>query len=254
MRRAAQASLRALAEDAANQEHAFVTHEDIRNISAFSADTIIAIKAPSGTTLEVPDPDEGMESGQRRYQIYLKSQTGPVEVFLVSPDASDGAASGEASTSAGAAPAEPSANGGAAGGAADSGDGSDAARRKRARTDEAGSSSAGAAAPAASPERGGKRSDPLLKLSPVAAAGDYWDVQPDAVGVSELFAGSTAEKPSGGGAAGGGSAGACAGDALHSPRGGGTASCLSGPLPSRHSAALYPLATGTGGVVKVAMD
>merc|ERR1719424_442394 len=147
-----------------------------------------------------------MESGQRRYQIYLKSQTGPVEVFLVSPDAS-----------AGAAPAEPSANGGAAGGAADSGDGSDAARRKRARTDEAGSSSAGAAAPAASPERGGKRSDPLLKLSPVAAAGDYWDVQPDAVGVSELFAGSTAEKPSGGGAAGGGSA-------------------------------------GTGGVVKVAMD
>ena len=52
-------------------------------------DTVIAIKAPSGTTLEVPDPDEGMEYPQRRYQIYLKSSSGPVEVFLVSHAESD---------------------------------------------------------------------------------------------------------------------------------------------------------------------
>jgi len=59
------------------------------------ADTIIAIKAPSGTTLEVPDPDEGMEYPQRRYQIYLKSISGPVEVFLVSPvEGGDNAMSG----------------------------------------------------------------------------------------------------------------------------------------------------------------
>ena len=31
---------------------------------------MIAIKAPSGTTLEVPDPDEGMEYPQRRYPIH----------------------------------------------------------------------------------------------------------------------------------------------------------------------------------------
>ena len=50
---------------------------------SFDADTVIAIKAPSGTTLEVPDPDEGMEYPQRRYPIYPKSAAGPIEVFLV---------------------------------------------------------------------------------------------------------------------------------------------------------------------------
>jgi hypothetical protein len=39
--------------------------------------------APSGTTLEVPDPDEGMEDGQRKYQIQLLSQNGPVDIYLV---------------------------------------------------------------------------------------------------------------------------------------------------------------------------
>lgn len=34
-----------------------------------ASDTVIAIKAPSGTTLEVPDPDDGMEYPQRRYQV-----------------------------------------------------------------------------------------------------------------------------------------------------------------------------------------
>ena len=56
-----QASLRELADDDKNSEFAYVTHEDVRNIPAFAPDTVIAIKAPSGTTLEVPDPDEGME-------------------------------------------------------------------------------------------------------------------------------------------------------------------------------------------------
>ena len=51
---------------------------------------------PSGTTLEVPDPDEGMEYPQRRYQIYLKSQSGPVEVFLVSQTDGDEAAAASA--------------------------------------------------------------------------------------------------------------------------------------------------------------
>ena len=32
----------------------------------------------------MPDPDEEMEYPKKRYQIFLKSSTGPVEVFLVS--------------------------------------------------------------------------------------------------------------------------------------------------------------------------
>jgi len=71
------------------------TFEQLLSQSPVVADTVIAIKAPSGTTLEVPDPDEGMEYPQRRYQIYLKSTMGPVEVYLVSPVDSDPAMCGD---------------------------------------------------------------------------------------------------------------------------------------------------------------
>ncbi|KAH9292611.1 hypothetical protein KI387_042200, partial [Taxus chinensis] len=47
-------------------------------------ETLIAIKAPHGTTLEVPDPDEVVEYPQRRYQILLRSNMGPIDVYLVS--------------------------------------------------------------------------------------------------------------------------------------------------------------------------
>ncbi|EPZ35609.1 hypothetical protein ROZALSC1DRAFT_27267 [Rozella allomycis CSF55] len=36
---------------------AFVTHSDIRSIDCFSKDTLFAVKAPKGCSLEVPDPD-----------------------------------------------------------------------------------------------------------------------------------------------------------------------------------------------------
>lgn len=67
-----------------NQELAFITHEDVRSLPNFEGETLIAIKAPPGTTLEVPDPDEGMSEGRRRYEIFLKSTTGPIDVYLVS--------------------------------------------------------------------------------------------------------------------------------------------------------------------------
>ena len=97
-----QSSLRELADDDTNAQYAYVTHEDVRNIPAFAPDTVIAIKAPSGTTLEVPDPDEGMEYPQRRYQIYLKSQSGPVEVFLVSTADGEGEEGASSASAAGA--------------------------------------------------------------------------------------------------------------------------------------------------------
>lgn len=36
------------------------------------------------TARQVPDPDEGMPEGERRYQIYLKSPAGPIDVYVVS--------------------------------------------------------------------------------------------------------------------------------------------------------------------------
>ena len=55
-------------------------------LSCGPAETILALRAPSGTTLEVPDPDEGLAAGQRRFQIFLRSQDGPVDVYMISAD------------------------------------------------------------------------------------------------------------------------------------------------------------------------
>lgn len=76
--------LRILSEDENNKQWLYVTEEDIKSLQCFQNQTLIAIKAPHGTTLEVPDPDEAVEYPQRRYQILLQSATGPIDVYLVS--------------------------------------------------------------------------------------------------------------------------------------------------------------------------
>lgn len=42
----------------ADSDRAFVTHADIRALPGFENDTLLGIRAPPGTTLEVPHPDE----------------------------------------------------------------------------------------------------------------------------------------------------------------------------------------------------
>ncbi|TXG73543.1 hypothetical protein EZV62_002122 [Acer yangbiense] len=79
-----QESLRDLSEDENYQKWLFVTEEDIKSLPCFQNETLIAIKAPHGTTLEVPDPDEAVDYPQRRYRIVLRSTMGPIDVYLVS--------------------------------------------------------------------------------------------------------------------------------------------------------------------------
>ncbi|KAF3439456.1 hypothetical protein FNV43_RR17734 [Rhamnella rubrinervis] len=79
-----QERLRDLSEDEKNQKLLFVTEEDIKGLPTFQDETLIAIKAPHGTTLEVPDPDEAVDYPQRRYRIVLRSTMGPIDVYLVS--------------------------------------------------------------------------------------------------------------------------------------------------------------------------
>ncbi|XP_006863665.1 PREDICTED: transcription factor E2F4 [Chrysochloris asiatica] len=78
-----QQSIRNITEDVQNSCLAYVTHEDI--CRCFAGDTLLAIRAPSGTSLEVPIP-EGL-NGQKKYQIHLKSVSGPIEVLLVNKEA-----------------------------------------------------------------------------------------------------------------------------------------------------------------------
>ena len=73
----------------------FVRFSDITSLPMYSLDTVIGIRAPSGTSLEVPDPDQGMRAGLRRFEIYLSSKGnpepgpvepgsgGPINVYLV---------------------------------------------------------------------------------------------------------------------------------------------------------------------------
>ncbi|KAL3642756.1 E2F transcription factor 3 [Castilleja foliolosa] len=82
--RQTQEKLRDLSEDKINQKWLFVTEDDIKNLPCFQNETLIAVKAPHGTTLEVPDPDEAVDYPQRRYRIILRSTMGPIDVCLVS--------------------------------------------------------------------------------------------------------------------------------------------------------------------------
>uniref|UniRef100_A0A8C0WC42 E2F transcription factor CC-MB domain-containing protein n=1 Tax=Castor canadensis TaxID=51338 RepID=A0A8C0WC42_CASCN len=55
---------------------AYVTYQDIRAVGNFKEQTVIAVKAPPQTRLEVPEkPEESL-------QMYLKSTQGPIEVYL----------------------------------------------------------------------------------------------------------------------------------------------------------------------------
>ncbi|XP_071890583.1 transcription factor E2F5 isoform X2 [Anas platyrhynchos] len=72
-------------DDSTNHQFSYVTHEDICN--CFNGDTLLAIQAPCGTQLEVPIPEMG-QNGQKKYQINLKSNSGPIHVLLINKESS----------------------------------------------------------------------------------------------------------------------------------------------------------------------
>lgn len=78
-----------MTKDPAYAEYAYVTYDDIKSLSNLTGaenETLIAIRAPPGTSLEVPDPDSLPEDETERYQIYLQSKTGEILVYVVSND------------------------------------------------------------------------------------------------------------------------------------------------------------------------
>ncbi|XP_045573729.1 transcription factor E2F3 [Salmo salar] len=58
-----------------SHKFAYVTYQDIRQLRNLKDQTVIVVKAPSETKLEVPDPQEGLS-------VLLTSTKGPIEVFL----------------------------------------------------------------------------------------------------------------------------------------------------------------------------
>ncbi|XP_042361892.1 transcription factor E2F3 [Plectropomus leopardus] len=68
-----------LCENQNSQRFAYLTYEDVQRIPSLKEQTVIVIKAPAETTLEVPHPEESL-------QVHLSSKQGPIEVFLCSDD------------------------------------------------------------------------------------------------------------------------------------------------------------------------
>ncbi|XP_071063087.1 transcription factor E2F5-like isoform X2 [Pseudochaenichthys georgianus] len=58
----------------------YVNHEDLCN--CFSGNTLLAVRAPMGTQLDVPIP-KAVQNSPAKYQIHLKSINGPIEVVLL---------------------------------------------------------------------------------------------------------------------------------------------------------------------------
>jgi transcription factor E2F3 len=84
-----QESLNQMTKDPAYAEYAYVTYDDIKSLSNLTEaenETLLAIRAPPGTSLEVPDPDSLPEDEKERYQIYLTSKTGEILIYVVSND------------------------------------------------------------------------------------------------------------------------------------------------------------------------
>ncbi|XP_061772163.1 transcription factor E2F3-like isoform X2 [Nerophis ophidion] len=73
---------RHISESTSNQKYAYVTYEDIKQLGNLQDQTVILVKAPTDTKLEVPDPDESLS-------IHLTSTRGPIEVLLCPDEEND---------------------------------------------------------------------------------------------------------------------------------------------------------------------
>ncbi|XP_023290585.1 transcription factor E2F1 [Orussus abietinus] len=73
-----------LRELCADRQYAYVTYHDLRSVSAYREQAIMAVKAPPEATLHVPQPISNF--GQPKLQIHMRSSHGEIEVFLCPDD------------------------------------------------------------------------------------------------------------------------------------------------------------------------
>ena len=95
-----------MSKDPLYEQYAYVTYEDIKKLNQTkeNADsTLLAIRAPQGTSLEIPDPsgnhqhevdpalkqEEDMETDEMRNQIFLKSAKEEILVYMITNDQKD---------------------------------------------------------------------------------------------------------------------------------------------------------------------
>jgi transcription factor E2F3 len=82
-----QLELKDLANDESHNNYSFVTFEDIKTLSPVSKDEnepFLVIRAPKGTTFELPNANEKDDGTEYPYQLFLTSTEGEILVYLVS--------------------------------------------------------------------------------------------------------------------------------------------------------------------------
>jgi len=79
-----QDSMSQLTKDPQYAENAYLTFDDLRSLKTDAPlETLLAIRAPPGTTLEVQDPDQVPAAERERYQLLLTSKAGEITVTMV---------------------------------------------------------------------------------------------------------------------------------------------------------------------------
>lgn len=69
-----------------DERFSYASFEDIRRISGMHDQTILIIKAPKGTMLEVPKPLMN-EFEKVKYQLFLNNENGEaIEVYIITPN------------------------------------------------------------------------------------------------------------------------------------------------------------------------
>ena len=69
---------------------AFITQEDINSLPSLtdnSNEILLAVRAPLGSIVEVPDPDL-FSNENEKYQIILNSKSDPITMYMVSNEGS----------------------------------------------------------------------------------------------------------------------------------------------------------------------
>ncbi|XP_074362311.1 transcription factor E2FC-like [Apium graveolens] len=69
--------------DQSSQKYLFVTEKDIMSLPQLKNQTVMVIKAPHASYVEVPDPDEGAFA-RKEYRLLVRSTTGPINLYLLS--------------------------------------------------------------------------------------------------------------------------------------------------------------------------
>ncbi|CAH2285510.1 transcription factor E2F5 isoform X1 [Pelobates cultripes] len=87
-----QQSIKNIIDDPLNKPYPLTSVDKLHRCNLaviLGGDTLLAVQAPSGTQLEVPIPEvtEG-KNGQKKYQISLKSDSGPIKVLLINKESS----------------------------------------------------------------------------------------------------------------------------------------------------------------------